>query len=244
MTAPDARPTAPATEEVSPLDDWQALQRLIDAALDRPCDTRAAYLDAACGTDAALRERAGRLLGACERAEGEDGLLATPALAFAAPLVGSYDAPAEELREALAGRYVIEREIGRGGTSTVYLARDVRHERPVALKVLAPALGAALSAERFLREIRVTAALQHPHVLPLFDSGEAAGRLYYVMPYVEGQSLRERLRRERQLPIEEAIRIANWATAHRCSHNRRWSRKVAHEQLRRGEKENAPHQVN
>src|SRR5687767_5513199 len=117
---------------------------------------------------------------------------------------------------ALTGRYEIEREIGRGGMATVYLARDVRHARHVALKVLSPELGAVLGTERFLAEIRVTANLQHPNLLPLFDSGEAVppgqetggtGLLFYVMPFVEGESLRARLDREKQLPVDEAIRI-------------------------------------
>src|SRR5881628_576336 len=100
------------------------------------------------------------------------------------------------LTTALAGRYTIERELGRGGMATVYLARDLKHDRPVALKVLRPELAAVLGGERFLREIRLTAQLQHPHILTLIDSGEADGFLYYVMPYVEGESLRERLQRE------------------------------------------------
>ena len=111
------------------------------------------------------------------------------------------------LSAALSGRYAVEREIGRGGMATVYLARDVRHHRPVAIKVLDPELGAVLGAERFLSEIRVTANLQHPHLLPLFDSGEADGLLYYVMPFVEGETLRARLDREKQLPVDEAVRI-------------------------------------
>ena len=112
-----------------------------------------------------------------------------------------------QLAVALAGRYDIEREVGQGGMATVYLARDIRHERNVALKVLSPELGAVLGAERFLSEIRVTANLQHPNLLPLFDSGEANGLLFYVMPYVEGETLRARLDREKQLPIDEAIRL-------------------------------------
>ena len=107
----------------------------------------------------------------------------------------------------LAHRYAIEREFGSGGMATVYLARDVRHDRKVALKVLREDWSAALGAERFLTEIKVTANLQHPNIVPLFDSGEAEGRLFYVMPFVEGESLRDRLRRERQLPIDEALHI-------------------------------------
>ena len=116
--------------------------------------------------------------------------------------------PIAQLNDTLTGRYLVSREIGRGGMATVYLARDVKHDRDVALKVLDPELGAVLGAERFLAEIKVTANLQHPNLLPLFDSGEAAGLLFYVMPFVEGESLRARLEREKQLPVDEAIRIA------------------------------------
>src|SRR4029450_8644888 len=111
------------------------------------------------------------------------------------------------LTAALTDRYRIQREIGQGGMATVFLARDTKHDRPVALKVLRPDLGAVLGVERFLSEIRVTANLQHPNVLPLFDSGEAGGLLYYVMPYIAGQSLRERIEREKQLPVVDALRI-------------------------------------
>ena len=114
----------------------------------------------------------------------------------------------DQLQGTLAGRYEVEREIGRGGMATVFLARDVRHDRRVALKVLDPELGAVLGAERFLAEIKVTAKLQHPNLLPLFDSGEAGGLLFYVMPFVEGESLRSRLDREKQLPVDDAIRLA------------------------------------
>ena len=113
-----------------------------------------------------------------------------------------------ELSAALAGRYVVEREIGRGGMAVVYLARDTKHDRLVAVKVLNPELGAMLGAERFLSEIKTTATLHHPNLLPLFDSGEANGLLYYVMPFLEGESLRTRLEREQQLPIDDAVRIA------------------------------------
>jgi serine/threonine-protein kinase len=111
------------------------------------------------------------------------------------------------LTTALADRYTIEREIGAGGMATVYLAEDLKHKRKVAVKVLRPELAAVLGAERFVQEIRTTANLQHPNILPLFDSGEADGFLYYVMPYVEGETLRDNLNRETQLGIEEAVRI-------------------------------------
>jgi serine/threonine-protein kinase len=114
----------------------------------------------------------------------------------------------EQLDTALAGRYTVDRVLGRGGMATVYLARDVKHDRRVALKVLDPELGAVLGPERFLAEIRTTANLQHPHLLPLFDSGAVDGLLFYVMPFVEGETLRHRLEREKQLPIDEAVRIA------------------------------------
>src|SRR5829696_6867569 len=106
----------------------------------------------------------------------------------------------DRLSAALADRYRIERELGQGGMATVYLAQDLKHDRRVAVKVLKPELAAILGAERFLAEIKVTANLQHTNLLPLFDSGAADGFLYYVMPYVEGETLRARLDRERQLP--------------------------------------------
>jgi TolB-like protein/Tfp pilus assembly protein PilF len=113
------------------------------------------------------------------------------------------------LSAALAERYTISRELGRGGMATVYLAHDRKHDRQVALKLLHPELAASLGAERFLHEIRTTAKLTHPYILPLHDSGEVDGLLYYVMPYVEGESLRQRLIRERQLPLDDALRIAS-----------------------------------
>ncbi|HTJ22974.1 MAG TPA: serine/threonine-protein kinase, partial [Gemmatimonadaceae bacterium] len=114
----------------------------------------------------------------------------------------------DRLNAALSSHYRVERELGSGGMAAVYLAHDVKHERDVAIKVLHPELAAALGAERFLSEIKTTAKLQHPHILPLLDSGEADGLLYYVMPYVPGETLRMRLVRERQLPIDDALRIA------------------------------------
>src|SRR4026209_1972440 len=116
--------------------------------------------------------------------------------------------PLERLRATLADTYSIDRELGRGGMATVYLAQDAKHERLVALKVLHPDLAATLGPDRFLREIKLAARLNHPHILPLHDSGEASGFLYYVMPYVEGESLRERLDRDHQLPVDEAVHHA------------------------------------
>jgi eukaryotic-like serine/threonine-protein kinase len=111
------------------------------------------------------------------------------------------------LQSALSDRYRLDREVGAGGMATVYLAEDVRHDRRVALKVLRPELAAVIGAERFLAEIKLTANLQHPHILPLFDSGEADGYLFYVMPFVKGETLRDRMSREKQLPVAEAVRI-------------------------------------
>ena len=113
----------------------------------------------------------------------------------------------ERLKLALADRYTIEKEVGAGGMATVYLAEDLKHHRKVAVKVLRPELAAALGPERFLREIEIAAQLQHPHILPLHDSGEADGFLYYVMPYVKGESLRERLAQHGELPIVDAVKI-------------------------------------
>jgi serine/threonine-protein kinase len=113
-----------------------------------------------------------------------------------------------DLATALSDRYVVERELGTGGMATVYLARDLKHQRSVAIKLLHPDIAESLGSERFLREIHLAAALMHPHILPLFDSGEAAGRMFYVMPNAEGQSLRDRLDVVKQLPVDEAVRIA------------------------------------
>jgi len=115
--------------------------------------------------------------------------------------------PVERLAAALADRYRIESELGEGGMATVYLAEDLKHDRKVALKVLKPDLAAVIGGERFVVEIKTTAALQHPHILPLFDSGTADGFLYYVMPYIQGETLRTKLDRETQLGIDESVKI-------------------------------------
>ena len=112
------------------------------------------------------------------------------------------------MTEALAGRYKVEKVIGEGGMATVYLAIDQKHKRKVAVKVMRPELAATLGAERFLREVEIAGQLSHPHILPMHDSGESDGLLYYVMPYMPGETLRERLQREGALPVEEALRLA------------------------------------
>jgi serine/threonine protein kinase/tetratricopeptide (TPR) repeat protein len=119
----------------------------------------------------------------------------------------------QRLAAALAGRYALEREVGSGGMATVYLAEDLKHRRKVAVKVLRPELASLLGPERFVREIETAAALNHPHILPLYDSGEAGGVLFYVMPYVQGESLRQKLRREKQLSVEDALRITGQVAA-------------------------------
>jgi len=117
------------------------------------------------------------------------------------------------LQQAVGQRYEIEREVGRGGMATVFLAQDIRHHRPVALKVLHPHLAVALGPERFLREIQIAARLQHPHIVPLYDSGQAGDLLYYVMPFVEGESLRQRMDREGRLPVDDALGIVRGVAA-------------------------------
>jgi serine/threonine-protein kinase len=205
-------------------------------------DARKAFLDKVSGDDPELRASAERLVLACERAADSAGFLDGSAAAFATPVLLAIKRDSEvgtalplqgsvpghgfrpgmpmldALRVALSDRYDVEREIGRGGMATVFLAQDRKHQRPVALKLLNQKLGALLGVDRFLAEIEVMARLQHPNLLPLFDSGEVRlgvpsdpdvpRLLFYVMPYVDGESLRTRLRRERQLPVGEAIAIA------------------------------------
>ncbi|MGE5760508.1 MAG: serine/threonine-protein kinase, partial [Gemmatimonadota bacterium] len=119
----------------------------------------------------------------------------------------------DRLRTSLSDRYAFDREIGRGGMATVYRAQDLKHHRPVAIKVLHPYLAMNLGSERFLREIQIAAQLQHPHIVPLYDSGQAGDLLYYVMPFVEGESLRQRLEREPRLSLEEVLHLARSVAA-------------------------------
>ena len=197
---------------------WSALQRVLDGALDLPETDRIAYLERACGDDGRLLAAATRLLRSCERAEAAAGFLAGSAVAFATPFVAEL-ATEEAAREAdrharfahalhttSDGRYTIEHELGRGGMATVYAARDGRHERRVAVKVLEASVTQA-GAARFLREVRTAAALTHPHIVGVHDSGEADGFLYYVMPFVTGETLQERLLRAEAMPVEDAVRL-------------------------------------
>jgi serine/threonine-protein kinase len=186
-------------------DQWRAIDAILQAALACEPSRRDAVVAAACGNDSALRREVDSLL-AAHVDSADDDFLERPA----AEVLGVPDVPplAARLARALEGRYVIEREIARGGMATVHLARDLRHGRRVAIKVLRDEIAAAIGAERFLEEIRVTASLQHPHILPLFDSGGADGVLWYAMPFVEGETLRARLTREGPLPVAEALRLA------------------------------------
>jgi len=179
---------------------WREVRAVFAQVLEREPAKRAAFLDEACGNDAALRQEVESLL----RADaGASGYLEPPAARS-----GAQADLQDRLAAALSAHFRLERELGRGGMATVYLAHDLRHDRPVALKVLHPELAEALSPERrFLREIRTAARLEHPHILPVLDSGAAQGLLWYTMPYVEGQSLRTRLDCEGQLNVEEAVRL-------------------------------------
>jgi eukaryotic-like serine/threonine-protein kinase len=191
---------------------WRDVERLYHQALERPEGERDAFLEGACTGDVELRRAVESLLEVHGEAEAFLEIpaveLAAPALAAAASPDDTWGARLERLRTALADQYVVERELGAGGMARVYLAQDRKHRRHVAMKVLKPEVAAALGADRFLREIETAARLNHPHILPLFDSGGATGLLYYVMPFVEGESLRDRLTREKQLPLEDALQIA------------------------------------
>ena len=192
---------------------WSNVTRAVAQALELSVEARRACLAANC-PNPVERAQAERLLRACERAAASPVFDAS-ALEFAAPVLAEVEEHErrgpERLRIALAGRYTIERELGHGGQATVYLARDERHGRLVALKVLHPAVGSdaepARGAAWFEREIEFAARLAHPHILPLYDSGVAAGRLYYITPYVDGESLRDRLARTGRLPLPEALRV-------------------------------------
>ena len=193
MTTPPGIPTS---------DRWDEIEPLLDAALALTPGQRSSFLEHACGSDLMLRHELEEM--AAEVQRDADRLAArSPRRSDAS------DADFGALREELKDRYEIEREIGRGGMATVFLARDLRHDRPVALKALRESYGASLGSERFMREIAIAARMSHPNVLPLYDSGEVQGIRYYVMPVVTEGSLRDRLRAEPQLPIDECVRIAS-----------------------------------
>jgi len=182
---------------------WRAVDAIVQIALACAPEHRESIVADACEGDEALLAEVESLL-----AEHRDTDEFLEAPASPTPVPPDSAALADRLAEALAGRYSIERELARGGMAMVYVARDLRHDRRVAIKVWREDLATAIGAERFLGEIRVTASLQHPHILPLFDSGTADGMLWYAMPYVEGETLRAYLERAGRLPVAEAVRIA------------------------------------
>ena len=197
----------------------QQIQELFHSTLERPPAERRAYLDVACGGDEELRSAVESYLVA--DADGFSLLDDTGAPLPQRLAVHDSSRHLKRLAAALANIYVIEREVGAGGMATVYLAQDVKHDRKVAVKVLRPELTAVLGADRFLQEIRVTANLQHPNILPLYDSGEADAFLYYVTPFVDGGSLHDRLARDKQLSIEETAEITkSIAAALQYAHER------------------------
>jgi serine/threonine protein kinase/alpha-beta hydrolase superfamily lysophospholipase len=179
---------------------WERIQDLFLQAIERPAADRAVFVDEVSGGDDELRHELTSLLRSHERT----GLMDSS---------GHQGPSAEDLERlgrvstAIAERYRVEREIGRGGMATVLLAQDLRHRRPVAIKVLSPRVATSLTDAHFLREIEISARLRHPHILPLFDSGEAAGLPFFVMPYVQGETLRQRLDREGALAVQDALRI-------------------------------------
>ena len=192
---------------------WRAVDAILLGALACEPDRRESFIREACGADDALFREVESLLAAHDDM-ASDFLEQSAASALGGtPASISNEHRVAQLADALAGRYVIEGEIARGGMATVYRARDVRHARRVAIKVMRDEVAAVVGAQRFLEEIRVTASLQHPNILPLFDSGELGGLLWYVMPFVEGETLRSRLAREGRLTVGEAMRIARQVAA-------------------------------
>jgi serine/threonine-protein kinase len=189
--------------DLSP-DEWARARALFEEAVDLPPSERADYLSRSCGSDRALHEAIEVLV---EADAAPRGILDASPQVLSRLLADDEGQPALHAGDTI-DRYTIERELGHGGHAVVYLAHDPKHRRQVALKVLRPELALGIPAERFLREIRIAAKLSHPHILSLHDSGEVNGVLYYVMPYVADESLRDRLRREQQLPLEDALRIA------------------------------------
>ena len=194
--------------------DWGDLSPLVDRLLDTPLSERSALLDAMAGDDPGRRATLERLVAECER---DLPLLEGPAIERFARLLQEDTGP--PLPEMLGGRYRIERELGRGGMARVYLAQDVRHGRPVAVKVIRHEIAASLGRDRFLREIGIAARLRHPNIMPLYDSGDVDGLLYFVMPYEEGKSLRVRLDAGERLGVAEAVSILrDVARALACAH--------------------------
>jgi serine/threonine-protein kinase len=200
---------------------WRVVSGIADAALDLPAPDRAAFIGRQCASDAALHREVQQYVDACEKAAEATGFLWGAAGAHAGGMIKDLTVRTSQaeaavplrLAVALSGRYTIECEIGRGGMAMVYAALDDHEQSRVAIKVLRPALTRELGTRRFLREIDTMATLQHPNLVPLLESGEADGLLYYVMPYVSGESLAQLLARERQLPLERTLEIARGVAA-------------------------------
>ena len=210
MKAPEPTRATEASGSKPPMtpERWRAVDAILRGALDCEPDRRDAFIADACGRDETLRREVASLLGAHD-AMATDFLERPAAEALGTPpAFQPNEQPVTALAGVLADRYVIEGEIAHGGMATVYRGRDLRHERLVAIKVMREEVTAAVGAARFLEEIRVTALLQHPHILPLFDSGSLGGLLWYAMPLVEGETLRSRLAREERIPLDEAVWVA------------------------------------
>ena len=206
MSTPPSSGDSSSTNPRRPSDflppNWEELSRLLDELLDAPAEDRDARIAEMSRGNAARQHELERLLAEAER---DTPLLNVPVEKRFNQLTSDDSTPA--LPEVLAGRYRVGRELGRGGMASVYLARDEKHGRDVAIKVIRPDLSASLGHERFLREIEIAARLRHANIVPLYDSGEANGSLFFVMPYEEGQSLRERLREGGALPIADALSV-------------------------------------
>ena len=213
---PSASPHEQSLSASSDAERWRVISAIADAALDLPASDRAAFVLQHCASDASLHREVQRYVDACDKAAGAPGFLTGHAGVRASGMIqdlGVRTSQAEAaipdlLASALSGRYTIQDEIGRGGMAIVFAAQDERDHAQVAIKVLRPALARELGTQRFLREIEIMARLRHPNLVPLMESGEAAGLLYYVMPRVQGESLSRLLVRDRQLPSGRTLAIA------------------------------------
>jgi serine/threonine-protein kinase len=211
--------TSPHEQKLSASSDaerWRVISAIADAALDLPAPDRAAFIGQQCASDAALHREVQRYVDACDKAAGASGFLTGHAGVRASGMIQDLGvrtshaeaAVPELLASALSGRYTVQGEIGRGGMAMVFAALDEHDHGQVAIKVLRPALARELGTQRFLREIEIMARLRHPNLVPLLESGEAAGLLYYVMPRVQGEPLSKLLVRDRQLPSGRSLAIA------------------------------------